>query len=186
MLIALATGMRRGEVLALRWRNLDLERGILRVVESLEQTKAGLRFKAPKSEKARAVTLPAFAVDELRRLRREQAEELLMLGVRQTGDTLLCARADGEPMQPRSLTHEFTRLVARVKGLPRVRFHDLRHTHATQLLLAGVHPKVASERLGHSTIAITLDLYSHVSATMQEDAAAKLDGLYGVVAKPSR
>lgn len=178
VLIALATGMRRGEILALRWRNIDLDRGNVRVVESLEQTKVGLRAKAPKSEKARAITLPVFAIDDLRRLKRQQAEELLALGVRQVGDTLLCARADGEPMQPRSLTHEFTRLVARVKDIPRVRFHDLRHSHATQLLLAGVHPKVAQERLGHSTISVTLDLYSHVSATMQEDAAAKIDAAF--------
>jgi integrase len=175
VLIALATGMRRGEVLALRWRNADLDRGSLRVVESLEQTKAGLRFKAPKSEKARAITLPAFAIAELRRLKREQAEELLRLGVRQGADTLLFARVDGEPMPPRSLTHEFAKVAGRVEDIPRVRFHDLRHSHATQLLLAAVHPKVAQERLGHSSISITLDLYSHVSATMQEDAAAKLD-----------
>jgi integrase len=178
VVIALATGMRRGEVLALRWRNIDLDRGTVRVVESLEQTKAGLRFKAPKTDKARAITLPAFATDELRRLKREQAEELLRLGVRQSGETLLCARADGEPLQPRSLTHEFTRLIGRAKGVPRVRFHDLRHSHATQLLIAGVHPKVAQERLGHSTITTTLDLYSHVSETMQEDAAARIDAAF--------
>jgi integrase len=177
-LIALTTGMRRGEILALRWRNVDLDRGNIRVVESLEQTKGGLRAKAPKSEKARAITLPAFATDELRQLKRDQAEELLRLGVRQNGNTLVCARADGAPMQPRSLTHEFTRLVSRMTDIPRVRFHDLRHSHATQLLLAGVHPKVAQERLGHATISVTLDLYSHVTATMQEDAAAKIDAAY--------
>jgi integrase len=176
--VALATGARRGEILALRWRNVDLDRATVRIVESLEQTKAGLRAKAPKSEKVRAITLPAFAVDELRRLKREQAEDLLAIGVRQGGDTLLCARADGEPMQPRSLTHEFSRLIGRIKDIPRVRFHDLRHSHATQLLLSGVHPKVAQERLGHSTISVTLDLYSHVSATMQEDAAAKIDAAF--------
>lgn len=179
VLIALATGMRRGEVLALRWRNLDLEHSTVRVVESLEQTKTGgLRFKSPKTEKTRAITLPGFAVEELRRLKREQAQDLLKLGVRQAGATLLCARADGEPHQPRSLTHEFTYLVGRFKDLPRVRFHDLRHSHATQLLRAGVHPKIAQERLGHSTISTTLDLYSHVTDTMQEDAAAKLDSAF--------
>jgi integrase len=102
----------------------------------------------------------------------------LKIGVRQDEDTLVCARADGLPMQPRSLTHEFTRLVNRVEGVPRVRFHDLRHTHATQLLLAGVHPKIAQERLGHSTITKTLDLYSHVSDTLQEDAAARIDAAF--------
>ncbi len=176
VLIALATGMRRGEVLALRWRNLDLDCSMVRVVESLEQTRAGtLRFTAPKTDKARAITLPSFAADELRRWKREQVEELLALGIRQTGETLACARANGEPHQPRSLTHEWTYLIRRFKDVPRVQFHDLRHSHATQLLLAGVHPKIAQERLGHSTISTTHDLYSHVTATMQEDAAAKLD-----------
>jgi integrase len=142
VLIALATGMRRGEVLALRWRNIDLERATVRVVESLEQTKGGtLRFKAPKTEKARAITLPAFAVEELRRLKREQAEELFALGIRQSGETLVCARADGDPHQPRSLTHEFTYLIRRLKDVPRVRFHDLRHSHATQLLSPACIPR---------------------------------------------
>jgi integrase len=175
VLIALTTGARRGEVLALRWRNVELERGTVRIVESLEQTKTGLRFKSPKTERARAITLPSFAIEELRRLKREQAEALLALGVRQTEDTLVCARRDGEPLQPQSLTHEFPRFLARLKGFPRVSFHDLRHSHATQLLLAGVHPKIAQERLGHSTISTTLDLYSHVTPTMQEDAASRLD-----------
>jgi integrase len=175
VLLALSTGMRRGEILALRWKNVDLDRGTLRVVESLEQTKTGIRFKAPKSERHRALTLPAYAVDELHRLKREQAEALLALGVRQTGDTLLCCRTDGEPHQPLSLTYEFARFMRRLKDLPRVRFHDLRHSHATQLLASGVHPKVASERLGHASIGITLDLYSHVTDTMQSEAAVKLD-----------
>jgi integrase len=175
VLVALSTGMRRGEILALRWKNIDLDRGVVRVVESLEQTKAALRFKLPKTEKTRAITLPSFVVEELRRLKRQQAEELFVLGVRQSGETLACCRHDGEPLPPRSLTHEFAKVARRVKDIPRVRFHDLRHSHATQLLSAGIHPKVAQERLGHSTITTTLDLYSHVTETMQEDAAAKLD-----------
>ncbi len=175
VLLGLTTGMRRGEILALRWRNVDLEHGAVRVVESVEQTKAGLRFKAPKTESARGITLPSFAVHELRRLKRQQAEELLALGIRQSGETLVCARADGQPHQPRSLTHEFTSLIGRMIDIPRVRFHDLRHSHATQLLSAGVHPKIAQERLGHSTITTTMDLYSHVTKTMQEDVADQLD-----------
>jgi integrase len=139
VLLALSTGMRRGEVLAVRWKNVDLERGTLRVMESLEQTKTGIRFKPPKTGRHRVITLPAYAVEDLRRLKRQQAEELLALGVRPTGDTLLCARADGKPHQPLSLTYEFARFMGRVKDLPRVRFHDLRHTHATQLLVSGVH-----------------------------------------------
>jgi integrase len=135
--------MRRGEILALRWRNVDLDRGALRVMESLEQTKAGIRFKAPKTDRARAITLPSFAVEELRRLKREQAEGLLRVGIRQSGDTLVCCREDGEPRLPNSLTNDFHYMMTRAKDLPRVRFHDLRHSHATQLLLEGVHPKIA-------------------------------------------
>ena len=91
VLIALSTGMRRGEVLALRWRNVDFEGAFVRVVESLEQTKTGIRFKSPKTDRTRAVTLPAFCIEELRRLKCQQAEELLMLGVGQTAETLVCA-----------------------------------------------------------------------------------------------
>jgi integrase len=177
-LIALATGMRRGEILALRWKNVDLEVGVVRVVESLEQTKAGLRFKSTKTEKGRAVPLPGFALAELKRWKVEQGKRLLRLGIGSSGETLVCGREDGEPKQPESLTHEFTYLVSRIKGLPRVRFHDLRHTHATQLLASGTHPKVVQERLGHSTITVTMDLYSHVSDTIQSDAAARLDNAY--------
>ena len=175
VLLALSTGMRRGEILAVRWKNVDLELGTLRVVESLEQTKTSIRFKAPKSGRHRAITLPGYAVEELRRLKREQAEALLALGVRQTSNTLLCCRGDGEPHQPLSLTYEFARFIRRLKDLPRVRLHDLRHSHATQLLASGVHPKIASERLGHASVGITLDLYSHVTDTMQSEAAVKLD-----------
>jgi integrase len=178
-MIALATGLRRGEILALRWKSVYLDRAVLHVVESIEQTKAAIRFKPPKNGKSRAVTLPAFAVLELRRLKREQAEELLKLGIRQSGDTLVCGRVDGEPHSPLSLTYEFARFMAGVKNLPRIRFHDLRHSHATQLLASGVHPKVAQERLGHSSIGITMDLYSHVTETMQEDAAKQVDAILG-------
>jgi integrase len=139
VMLAFATGMRRGEILALRWKNVDLDLGVLRVVQSLEQTKTELRFKDTKTSRNRAITLPAFAVEELRRLKREQAEELLKLGVRQTGETLTCCRADGEPLQPRSVTHQFTLLQGRAKDLPRLRFHDTRHSHATQLLASGIH-----------------------------------------------
>jgi len=181
ILLALTTGMRRGEILALRWKNVDLDHGVLRVTESLEQTKAGIRFKAPKTDRARAITLPAFAVSELCRLKRHQAEALMRAGAQQSGETLVCCREDGEPKQPRSLTHEFAHAIGKIKDLPRVRFHDLRHSHATQLLAGGVHPKIAQERLGHSTITTTMDLYSHVADTMQTDAAVRLDAAFRLV-----
>jgi integrase len=186
VLIALATGARRGEALALRWRHIDLERGMMRISESLEQTARGLRFRPPKNNRSRAVVLPAFAIEELRRRKREQAEELLRCGVRQSQDTLLCARPDGEPTTPATLTLRFARLTKKLESLPRLRFHDLRHTHATQLLLAGVHPRIAQERLGYSSVSLTLDLYSHVTAVMQEDAAAKINAAFGGPRKPAR
>jgi integrase len=99
----------------------------------------------------------------------------LRVGVRLTEQTHVVAQVDGQPLQPNSLTQEFVRLLAQASDLPRIRFHDLRHTHATQLLSNGVHSKVAEERLGHSSVGITLDLYSHVLPGMQEDAAAKVD-----------
>jgi integrase len=184
-LLALSIGARRGEILALRWHSIDLERGEVRIVASLEQIGKELRFKAPKTERHRTVTLPAFAVAELRAHKSRQAEDLLALGIRQTGQTLVCARQDGEPLQPQSLTHEFPRFLGRLGAdFPRVRFHDLRHSHATLAMLAGVHPKVVQERLGHSTISTTLDLYSHVTATMQEDAANRLDAVLRRAGQP--
>jgi integrase len=187
VLLALATGARRGEVLALRWRHVDLDRGVVSIMQSLEETKSGLRFKSPKSERTRAVPLPAFAVTELRRHKVEQAEELLALGIRQEENTLLCSRLDPfkkngtlDPvaaMNGHAVGREYRRVFRGLKDrdIPYVRYHDLRHSHATQLLVAGVHAKVVQERLGHSNIGITLDTYSHVIGTMQEDAATKLD-----------
>ena len=178
-MLALATGMRRGEICALRWRSVDFDRGTVHVIESLEQTREGIRFKPPKSGRTRAVTLPAFAAAELRRLKVAQAQELLSLGLRQTAEALVSGRADGQPHRPLSLTYEFARLIRRVKDVPRVRFHDLRHRHATVLLTAGVHPKVAQERLGHSSISVTLDLYSHIVGSLQDEAALRVDDAIG-------
>ena len=113
-------------------------------------------------------------VEELCAHRLRQAEELLRLGIKVTNETFVIARADGLPLQPDTLTQEWKRLVAKTE-IPKIRFNDLRHSHATAMLATGVHPKVASERLEHSKVGITLDLYSHVLPGMQEDAVAKVD-----------
>ena len=118
--------------------------------------------------------MSATVVDELKAHRLRQAQDLLKIGVRLTDDHFVAALEDGSMMQPTFITHEWGRLI-NATALPRVRFHDLRHAHATHLLASGVHPKVASERLGHSKVGITLDLYSHVMPGMQEDAVAKVD-----------
>lgn len=174
VMIAVLCGLRRGEIVALRWRHIDLANGTLTVSESIEQTKEGVRTKPPKSGKGRVVTLPAMLAARLRQFRVEQAEELLAIGVRQTAATYLYTREDGEPVQPRTLTQAWSKLAAS-SDLPKIRLHDLRHAHATHLLGSKVHPKVASERLGHSRVSITLDLYSHVLPGMQEEAVARVD-----------
>ena len=175
-LLAVMCGLRRGEILALRWRHVELgdNRPQLSVMESAEQTKDGVRYKEPKSGRARTVSLSSTVIAELKAHRARQAEEQLRLGIRPDEDSFVVAQYDGQPIQPRSLTHEWVRILGKTT-LPRIRFHDLRHTHASQMLAAGVHPKVASERLGHSTIGITLDLYSHVMPGMQADAAEQVD-----------
>ncbi len=175
ILLAVTTGLRRGEALALKWKDVDLDRGVLSVVRSLEETAEGLRFKAPKTKLSRRnVTLPGVTVEALRRHKVEQAQLRLQLGLGRDEDALVCPRYDGKPRSPGAFTKEFTRLAAKL-DIPHITFHGLRHSHATQLLRAGVHPKVAQERLGHSTITTTMDLYSHVTKSMQEDAAARVD-----------
>jgi len=175
VILAVLCGLRRGEIAALRWRNINLDAAQLAVTESAEQTKAGVRYKKPKSGKGRTVALSARVVNELRARRVQQAQELLKLGVPLTDDAFVVAQADGSPLQPRTFTQQWYQLLANNKALPRIRFHDLRHAHATHMLSSGVHPKIASERLGHSKVGITLDLYSHVLPNMQEDAAARVD-----------
>ncbi|MGD9924211.1 MAG: tyrosine recombinase XerC [Pseudorhodoplanes sp.] len=167
-------GLRRAEVAAIRWSRLSLDTASLSVSTSIEQTERGTREKPPKSGRGRTVALPSLVVEELRRHRLQQAEDLLRLGIRQTDETHVCLREDGSPWPPRLLTHSFVRLI-KSSGLPRIRLHDLRHSHATHLLATGVHPKVVQERLGHASIQQPHDTYSHVKPTMQDDAAATID-----------
>jgi integrase len=173
-LLAVLCGMRRGEIAALRWRNVDLTMGQISIVASAEQMNGSVRLKETKSGRARTVAMSGTVRDELRAHRLRQAQNMLKLGTRPTDDDFVAALADGSPMQPTFITHEWVRIIS-ATDLPRFRFHDLRHAHATQMLSSGIHPKVASERLGHSRVGTTLDLYSHVLPGMQEDAAAKMD-----------
>ncbi|RLL73827.1 site-specific integrase [Ochrobactrum soli] len=177
VLLAVMCGMRRGEIAALRWKHVDFEGSRIFVIESAEQTNKETRYKEPKSGKGRVVDLPTSVTKALQTHRAKQAENLLLLGIRLNDDNFIVADHEGKPLQPRSLTDAWQDLIKSNPELPRIRFHDLRHTHATQLLAAGVHPKIASERLGHSTIGITLDLYSHVMPGMQANAAAQIDAM---------
>src|SRR6516162_2288634 len=174
ILLGVLCGMRRGEICALRWRSIDLDAGRLSVVASARPGRGAIVEKETKGGRGRAVTLPPMVVTELRRHRTEQAQRLLRLGVRLTDDHHVLTREDGTPAWPGWLTRNFREFMHRHR-LPRIRLHDLRHSHATHLLAAGVHPKIAQERLGHSSISITLDTYSHVLPGMQDDAVAKVD-----------
>jgi integrase len=174
LVLATLCGLRRGEIVALRWRSVDLENGQLAVVASTEQldnSKIKPREKEAKSGRARTVALPVVAIEELRRWRAQQAEELLRLGIRVDDNRHVVTQVDGEPLQPRSLTHVVSDFLKEWG----VTLHKLRHSHASHMLAANVHPKVVQERLGHSSIAITMDIYSHLMPNMQGEAAAAVD-----------
>ena len=147
----------------------------LSVVQSAEQTKAGVRYKEPKSGRGRTIAL----VGHLRHRGEGSSgpvgrRSFCVRAAASDGD-LVVTEPDGSPLRPHCLAQEWVRFLARHRGLPRIRFHDPRHAHATHLLSSGVHPKVASERLGHSEVGTTLDLYRHVLPNMQADAAAIVD-----------
>ncbi|MEE9544053.1 MAG: site-specific integrase [Rhodospirillales bacterium] len=179
VILALTTGMRRGEVLAIRWQDIDLDGAVLTVIQSLEQTKAGLRFKPPKSKKSRRrISLSPLTVDALRRHKVKQLEERLALGLGKNDSGLVFTTVEGEPVNPRKFSKDFYWIVKRSK-IKRVTFHGLRHTHITQLLKDGEHIKVVSERVGHSSIAITLGVYGHVIPGMDEDTALRVDAAWG-------
>lgn len=173
-MLALATGLRRGELLALTWTNVDLGKALITVCRSLQQTNGGVSIKEPKSGRGRQLALPAFAVEALRAHRARQAEERLLLGPAYVDKDLVFPRYDGSFWEPDSFTSSFASAVRKL-GLRAVNFHALRHSHATILLKQGVNPKVVSERLGHAKVGTTLDIYSHVLPNMQEQAALGLD-----------
>ena len=170
------TGMRRGEVCGLQWGDVNLDAGQIAVRRSRVPVAGRVTESTPKSGKTRTVALDPGTVAVLRSHRRAQLEERLAWGEAWTDSGYVFVQENGQPLRPDAVTRAFDTHVA-ASGLPRLRLHDLRHSHATLGLAAGVPAKVMSERLGHSNIGITLDLYSHVVPGMQEEAAAKLGSL---------
>jgi integrase len=174
--VALSTGLREGELLALRWSDVDLREGHLQVTRTLHYlTNKGLQFGEPKTRRSRRrVALSKETARVLTIHRTRQLERRLLLGGSYVDNDLIFATELGEPVKPYSIAPRFKRITRKAK-LGQMRFHDLRHTSASLLLAAGVHPKVVSERLGHSTVNLTLDTYSHVLPGLQEQAAQSMD-----------
>jgi integrase len=172
---ALYTGMRRGELLALRWRDIALAMATLSVVNSMYRLNRQTMIKEPKSPHSRRmIALPPTLTLMLSNYKIEQARQREIVGKPLSDSDFVFAHIDGEPIDPDTVTQAFGNILQKA-GLPHLRFHDLRHTHATLMLKAGVHPKIVSERLGHAKVSITLDIYSHILPGLQEAAAESFD-----------
>ena len=170
-LIALHTGMRRGELLGLRWQDVDARAGVLHVRQGVVFVGSELRMSEPKTASGRrTIALDPPCVQALHEHRQRQTERRLRRGPEWRDHDLVFANDLGGPIDPSNLYHRFVKLV-KAAGVPRISFHGMRHTHATLLMKHGAHPKVASERLGHANITLTLQTYSHVLPQMRQEAA---------------
>jgi integrase len=172
--LLVTTGVRRGELLGLRWDDVDLDGEWLAVRQTLIAIKYEIQFSAPKTERSRRrIGLDPATVAALRAHRAAQLEERLLWGEAWTDSGLVFTREDGAPIHPHTLSQTFERR-AKAAKLPAIRLHDLRHSYATAALRAGVPPRMLSERLGHSSTALTTDTYQHVAPEMDEEVAAKV------------
>ncbi|MEG0133213.1 MAG: site-specific integrase, partial [Clostridium sp.] len=179
--LALLLGLRRGECLGLTWDNIDYVNKTITINQNLEVVKGELYLKAPKTAKSkRTIAMPESLIPILKKHYKWQREMVLRSGSAWKNEyNLICTRKrDGKPFLPNNISDAFRNFLLK-KNLPVIRFHDLRHTNATLMLAAGVSAKVAGNRLGHSSISITLDLYSHVLQTVDQEVAEKLDNILG-------
>jgi integrase len=180
--VALSLGLRQGEVLGLRWQDVDLEKRTLAVRFQLQRIESKLQLVEPKTARsARTLMLPAVAVSALAAHKSRQDTERLVAGTRWIETGMVFTTSIGTMLDARSLLKAFYKIMT-TSDLPRVRFHDLRHSAATLLLAQGVHPRVVMDLLGHSSIAVTLDTYSHVIPDMQRESASQMDAVLNPVA----
>lgn len=169
--LAVHTGCRVGELCALKWDDIDLINETIEISKTLQRINGTLTLKKPKTKNSeRQVTLLDSAIKFLKALKKQHIERKLKYGIEL--DYVLCW-SDGRPIDPHYISQHFPDVLKKY-NIPKIRFHDLRHTHATLLLKLGISPKVISERLGHSTVAFTLDTYSHVNIKMQKDEMSKV------------
>jgi integrase len=184
-LLLATTGMRRGEALGLRWSDVELATGRASIVQTVIVVNHTATIGSPKTDAGRrTVALDPGTVTALREHRKRQLAERMLMGEGFTDHGLVFCRPDGGPLHSERFSRTFTEQTARV-GLPRIRLHDLRHTWATLALSAGVHPRVAQERLGHATVEITLGIYSHVTDGLHDDDATLVAGMMTTgVSKP--
>lgn len=179
IVLAVTLGLRRGEVLGLRWADVDLGAGLLRVERALQRVGGDLRLVEPKTRgSARSLRLPSLAIAALERQRARQAAERLRIGPAWQESDLVFTTPIGTPMEPRNVSRRFDQM-RREAGLEWLRFHDLRHACATFLLASGMEPRTVMEVLGHSTIRLTMDLYGHVLPERMSAAAAAMDEALG-------
>lgn len=178
--LLLSTGTRRSEMLALRWQDVDFDFGNIRIVQVIHHLRDGsIALGEPKTPRGqRVIPLPPRAIGVLRQHFETQKALFALLGRTLEQADLVFTRLDGGLLLPNTVSHVWEKLV-RKAGVPHVRLHDLRHTHASLMLKQGVHPKIVSERLGHSSVTITLDTYSHIMPGLQEQAAQQFDQWLG-------
>jgi integrase len=178
--LAITTGLRRGELLGLRWDDADLDRGTLRVGRALVREGGRHVVGETKTRRGRRlVNLTPRTVAALKAHRRRQLEERMRLSDLYEDQGLIIASNVGTPLNPENLVKRFFKPLLKKAGLPEIRFHDLRHTCATLLLGRGVHPKIVQELLGHATIAMTLDTYSHYLPSMGDQASGAMGDAFG-------
>jgi integrase len=177
--VALSLGLRAGEVLGLQWNDIDFDRATLRVTGAIQRLRGKLvRSSTKTSASARALDIPPILLRHLQRRQVQQADERERAAEQWAEHGLVFTTRRGTPIDPRSLTRDFKRVLKKA-GLPQtIRFHDLRHSCATLLIAQGVHPRVVMEILRHTQISTTMNTYAHVLPRLQRDATAKIEELF--------